>query len=119
MLSTGDVLKTCRSGVRGGPVQASNAGYSSLGYQAAVGLADACAASASASSRTRWFPWSILLLNPRIPWYCKSNPVTGTQEHTAHEPLKGAVMIEEVSLTGLFFVGLAATLALAAIWPGR
>ncbi len=27
----------------------------------------------------------------------------GTQEHAAHEPLKGAVMIEEVPLTGLFF----------------
>ncbi len=90
-----------------------------MGYQTQAGLADACAASASASSRTRWFPWSILLLNPHIPWYRKSNPVTGTQEHTAHEPLKGAVMIEEVPLTAPFFMGLAAMLALAAIWPGR
>jgi hypothetical protein len=42
-----------------------------------------------------------------------------TRDPQPHEPLKGAVMIEEVPLTGLFFVGLAATLALAAIWPGR
>ncbi len=30
------------------------------------------------SSRTRWFPWSTLFLNPHIPWYRKSNPVSGT-----------------------------------------
>jgi len=28
------------------------------------------------SSRTRWLPWSTLFLNPHIPWYSKSNPVT-------------------------------------------
>jgi hypothetical protein len=28
------------------------------------------------SSRTRWFPWSPLFLNPHIAWYMKSNPVT-------------------------------------------
>ena len=28
------------------------------------------------SSRTRWFPWSPLFLNPHIAWYMKSNPVS-------------------------------------------
>ena len=28
------------------------------------------------SSRTRWFPWSPLFLNPHIAWFMKSNPVT-------------------------------------------
>lgn len=36
-----------------------------------------------------------------------------------HELLKDAVIVEEVPLTGLFFAGHAATLALAAIWQGR
>ena len=38
------------------------------------------------SSRTRWFPWSALFLNPRIAWYRKSNsanPVTSPNLSTA------------------------------------
>jgi hypothetical protein len=38
------------------------------------------------SSRTRWFPWSPLFLNPHVAWYRKSNPVHSVAVPDLQEP---------------------------------